>query len=72
MAENRLAAMKTVTPKLIAFYDSLDDLQKQDFEEILLERWRHHADHAWRGDDRRDWGERPRHRQDRDNDDDED
>lgn len=71
MAENRLAAMKTVTPKLIAFYNSLDDLQKQDFEEIL-QRMRHHGDHAWRDDGRRDWGDRPRHRHDRDNDDDED
>jgi hypothetical protein len=43
--EARLADLKVEAPKLLAFYNSLDDRQKAAFDELRA-RWRHHD---WRG-----------------------
>jgi len=44
MAESRIADMKTIQPKIIAFYNSLDDQQKAQFEQ-MRKHGRHH-DHG--------------------------
>jgi hypothetical protein len=41
MAEARIADMKAVQPKLVAFYNSLDDQQKAKFEQ-MRQHGRHH------------------------------
>lgn len=46
MAERRIADMKTVQPKLIAFYNSLDDEQKAKFERMRRHRWEHRSNHG--------------------------
>jgi Spy/CpxP family protein refolding chaperone len=51
----QLDALKAVAPKEIAFYNSLDDRQKQEFEEMQ----RHGARRGWHGGGR--WGHRHRH-----------
>lgn len=40
MLENRLADMKTTTPKLLAFYNTLSDYQKGEFDTMLAHRMR--------------------------------
>lgn len=44
MMENRLADMKATAPKLIAFYNSLDDYQKGEFDAMRARHggWRQH------------------------------
>jgi hypothetical protein len=56
LLEIRLAAFKAQTPKLLAFYSSLDSEQKMKFDE-MRRRWRRHA---WRG-----WRHRHHHHYDR-------
>jgi len=49
--ENRLAALKAESPKLLAFYNSLDEKQKVAFDE-MTRHWRHRHHH---GRDRHGW-----------------
>jgi hypothetical protein len=51
MLENRLATLKGEAPKLLAFYNSLDEKQKTAFDEMMKHR-RHHRHHGW---DRHGW-----------------
>lgn len=65
--ENRLSGAKASDPKLLAFYNSLDNGQKALFDD-LRRRWRHHKghrQHGWREDREGqsvDRGRRDRHR----------
>ncbi|WP_294539391.1 Spy/CpxP family protein refolding chaperone [uncultured Rhodoblastus sp.] len=52
----QLDALKAVAPKEIAFYNSLDDKQKQEFEEMQRHGARRGWDHGGGG-----WGHRHRH-----------
>jgi len=46
--ENRLAGMKATTPKLLAFYNSLDADQKSQFDELKNHRRKHRHHKNWR------------------------
>lgn len=66
MAEQHLATLKATSPKLLAFYNSLDADQKAKFDKAQERRW-HHRHRGWRDDGGRDRGHgRHHHRHHRD------
>ncbi len=48
MLQRRLDTFKTVEPKLLAFYSSLDDKQKKEFEEMRQHMMHRMMEHSWR------------------------
>lgn len=61
--ENRLNGVKASDPKLVAFYNALDNGQKALFDD-MRRRWRHHSRHH--GGCRKDGGDWSDRREDRD------
>ncbi|MGO9388709.1 Spy/CpxP family protein refolding chaperone [Rhodoblastus sp.] len=48
MLQRRLDTFKTVEPKLLAFYNSLDDKQKKEFAEMRQHMMHRAMEHGWR------------------------